>query len=471
MAEPLPPSSPSGHWRLATLLIALAVAALTLTASCATRRHGGDTADSGPSSPPPWEGGPAPTPAPQPSGPIAPAGPRISLDSEPTIGVFLCAGGSVQFSTLVPGRAGGSTIAAGSHTIQPGAGGVRLDGLTLPNDSVIELADAGGGARFSAELDPPTGAPQRLKFAGQPFLHVAGGRIELIERVPLETYLAGVVPTEMIPSWPRAALEAQAVAARSYAAAKIVARSGLPWQLHWHYTVDMAYAGLSPRANATVHQALANTRGWMLQNGGAPVPALFHACSGGRTESAANVFSEMLGNLGMAASASAMPVVDDPAAEGGAAGLGMTATHWRWKATIPLADISSGLAGWAREHPDRRFTAGTVVDVRTAGHFGDSGRVSEVAIREKVNGREVTVRLPASDFRMAVGPGIIRSTWWDRCVMATGHGGALVLAGRGFGHGVGLSQVSAWRMAQQGSSAEEILARFYPGSALVRRYP
>jgi SpoIID/LytB domain protein len=149
----------------------------------------------------------------------------------------------------------------------------------------------------------------------------------------------------------------------------------------------------------------------------------------------------------------------------------MTATHWRWKATIPLAEIGAGLAGWAREHPERRLQVGTVLDVRVAGHFTDSGRVSEVAIRERVNGHEVSVRLPASDFRMAAGPGVIRSTWWDRCVTASGHGGALVVSGRGFGHGVGLSQVSAWRLAQQGASSEEILGRFYPGCALVRRYP
>jgi peptidoglycan hydrolase-like amidase len=238
----------------------------------------------------------------------------------------------------------------------------------------------------------------------------------------------------------------------------------------------MAYAGVSPRANATVRQALDETRGWMLQLGPNPVPALFYACSGGRTESAANVFGEMLANMGMRGMAAAMPSVDDPAAEGGAAGLRMTATHWRWKATIPLADIGSGLAAWSREHPERRLQLGTVLDVRVAGRFADSGRVSEVGIRERVpapggRGREVTVTFPAMDFRMAVGPGLVRSTWWDRCVTATGHGGALVLAGRGFGHGVGLSQVSAWQLAQHGASAEDILGRFYPGAQLVRRYP
>ncbi len=452
--------------------------------ACASRGKHGEPSDSVEApyqvAPPAGAQSAVPAPDPLPSAPQGsrPMAPRASIATEPIIRVLLQSGSSVEFTLLASGHLGSTPVSPGIYVAQPSSDGrgISINGVACAADITLALDAAPGsdGARFAARLTPPIGKPQSLRFSGSPVLHLdRTGRVQLIELVPMETYLAGVLPTEMVPSWPLEALKAQAVAARSYASAHYLDRAASAWQLHWHYSVDMAYGGCPAKRYAGVHQALDATRGRVLEYHGSPVPALFHACSGGRTESAANLWPELRGADGGSATP-AMPVVDDPSARGGAAALRMLETHWQWKVNVPLADITSGLADWTREHPESRLTFGTVLEVKPGQRFADSGRVATVSIRHRIGKKEFTTLLSAADFRMAVGPGLVRSTWWDRCVMAAGKGatgGTLVLAGRGFGHGVGLSQVSAWKMATDGDQAEAILARFYPGVAIVPSWP
>jgi len=327
------------------------------------------------------------------------------------------------------------------------------------------LSVAAGQPTFSATLAPPFGKPPTLKFSGQLVLRGTGSRVELIERLPLERYLAGVLPVEMNPSWPTGALAAQAIAARSYACTRWLERFDQPWQLHWHYTVDMAYGGWRA-ATPNVAAALSATRGRVLITRGMPVLAFFHASSGGTTEAAGNLWPELRGADGRTAITPVMGVADDPAAGPGAMGLGLTATHQRWKADVPLADITAGLQAWAAEKPGQRPTFGTVTGVKPGRRFADSKRVATVIISHSRGKKTVETAISGNEFRLAVGPVVVRSTAWDRCVVAAKNGGILVLEGHGFGHGVGLSQVSAWWLAQQGVPADQIVTRFYPGAEL-----
>jgi len=390
-----------------------------------------------------------------------------ALTHEPLLGVFLRAGPQLRFTTLVAGSLDGRPVAAGAHLVQAAPGALVLDGERIDAESVIELDDAENGTRFRAEVVPPNGAPQILNLAGEPYLHLAGPAVELIERVPMETYLAGVLTSEMSPAWPQAALEAQAVAARSYACAKYLTHQNLPWQLHWHYTVDMAYAGSHARHSAASLAALETTRGEVLMYQGTPVPALFSACSGGRSESAGDIFSQLRGANGVDMTP-VMPVVDDPAAQPGADQLGMEDSHGHWQATIPFYEITLGLRRYALDHPERHLPGGAVIAVRIGGYFTDSGRVARVLLTLQHGEHSRILALPATDFRMAVGPGLVRSTWWDQVIV---HSHEIVINGLGFGHGVGLSQVSAWYLARGGESSTTILGRFYRGAELVRAYP
>ena len=405
--------------------------------------------------------------------PAAPAAPKVrvlpDLRSEPTVRVFLAQSPAIVFTldlaaTLTDGR----RLAPGVHRAQAVGGTLVLDGVPMAAESALQMPVA--DRRFSAELDPPYGRNQTLAFAGTPVLRLAGTQAQLLEELPMESYLAGVLPTEMNPKWPVAALSAQAVAARSYASAKYLERFDKPWQLHWHFSVDMAYAGVTAKRSSNVTEALRRTRGQVLMYRNLPVPALFHACSGGATESASNVWPTLSGADRLTSMTGQMPTVTDAAAEAGAVALGMRRTHWRWKVNIPLPTITRDLQDWARTHPEDKLTFGTVSGIAVDSRTADSGRVAQVAITHKLDGRTKRTLISAPDFRMAVDPGEVRSTWWDSCSVASSKGGILVLSGRGFGHGVGLSQVSAWQMATEGRSEAEICNRFYPQALIERRW-
>lgn len=405
--------------------------------------------------------------APAPAGPTQVKRQPPALDREPIVDVLLAQGPRLRFVLASGGDAdcGGTRVrvAAGEMIAEAVGGRVRIAGGSAASIVIT------GATGFSATLRPPFGPDQRLSFAGTPVLVADGGDVLLIERVPLERYLAGVLPVEMSPSYPLAALQAQAVAARSYACAHILDRFDQKWQLHWHFSVDMAYHGAAVKTSDTVRRALDDTRGVLLTYRRMPVPALFYASSGGTTEAAGNVWPDLRFTDGTSASA-AMPVVADPACEGGAKGLKLTGTHWRWKANITLAEVGKSLQQWSREKPGRPGF-GTVDSVRVVDRAGDSKRVAHVAVRHRSGKKKaVETTITGHDFRMAVGPGVVRSTSWDRCVIAKDKGGVLVLEGRGFGHGVGLSQISAWQMAKTGSTSDAILKRFYPGATLDDRW-
>lgn len=412
--------------------------------------------------------------APIPAAPVKPRRQVSPIAGEPQIGVLLAAGPQVVLTLPRP-----AILEFRNTRVQVPAGDVRFDATSkglrtaaagktdLGNHAVIRIKPVAGQPAFTAMLTPPNGKPVRLTFAGTPEIHLdpASRKAQLIERIGMEDYLASVLATEVNPSWPLEALKAQAITARSYALDRYLQADDQPWQLHWHYTVDMAYGGMkaAPRAIVTT---MAQTRGWTLTYQGLPVPALFHACSGGRTESAKHFRPDLTGADGVTDMTAVMPSVDDPAGITGAEALGFTTTHLNWRAEVPLARITSGLKEWAADHPLDRLAFGTVIAVRMATRFNDSGRVATVTVRHLLGNKELDSEFSAADFRLAVGPGLVRSTNWTRCAGVAG--GVVVIEGRGYGHGVGMSQISAYQLARTGSAATDIVKRFYPGAGLVQ---
>jgi peptidoglycan hydrolase-like amidase len=413
--------------------------------------------------------------APRPDAPRARASPADpvtnvpALDHEPVLGVLIARAPRValELSSGTELTAGNTrrALAPGTHTFEARAGSLVLGGESWR--APVTLA-SGGEPRFALDAVPKFGKPRRLTLAGDLLVRAEGDELEVIERIPMEAYLASVVGAEMNAKWPTAALAAQAIVARSYAAARWMEKSAEPWQLHWHFGVDMAYHGWS-ESNAAVARAIASTRGEVLVYAGFPVLALFHASSGGRTESFERIKPGVFAPDGKTPIAAAMPVVTDDAALLGAEGLALSATHGRWKADLPLPDVGAALQRWASEDKSRP-RLGTLEAVSIAARHDDSGRVKSVSLRHALDGKTRFTELAATDFRMAVSPVKIRSLFWDRCVIAAKEPGYLVLEGRGFGHGCGLSQVSAWYLAQQGEAPERIVARFYAGAKIERRY-
>ncbi|MBC74598.1 MAG: hypothetical protein CME64_01140 [Halobacteriovoraceae bacterium] len=113
-------------------------------------------------------------------------------------------------------------------------------------------------------------------------------KILVINHINIEEYLKGVVPKESVDTWPLEALKAQAVAARSYAYYHLLTSTGKL------YDVDdtaryQVYAGQSAQSETT-NQAISDTRGEVLTHDDSVIVAFFHAYSGGRTDSALNIF-------------------------------------------------------------------------------------------------------------------------------------------------------------------------------------
>jgi SpoIID/LytB domain protein len=479
----------TGRWRIRTFLVAPLL-------MCACHLDNGGTDRGGVQ--PPARNQPLSVPAPAPAAaPVADAGPYTpspatgagagpppaaapgirravpALDQEPRIGVLLESAPQLELTLLEAGSLEGRTrridLAPGVVSFSAVTGGLHSSATGSQNlgpDVIIHLR--GPGATFSALLDQPFAKAVRLRLAGDAEIHLdhASHKALLVERVGMETYLAGVLASEVNPTWPLESLKAQAVVARSYAADRYLQNWQQSWQLHWHFTVDMAYSGSKPLPPRTA-AALEQTRGVILQYQGLPVPALFHACSGGRTESALHFRPDLKGADGVTDMTVVMPSVDDPAAITGAEALGMSASHLAWHGEMSLAKISAGLQHWAGEHPQDREAFGEVESVRVLSRYPDSGRVMNVSIRHFNGRREVDSELSGADFRLAVGPGVIRSTDWTRCQL---HGDTLVIEGRGYGHGVGMSQVSAYQLARDGGQVADILARFYPLATLAQRW-
>lgn len=257
--------------------------------------------------------------------------------------------------------------------------------------------------------------------------------------LPMEDYIKGVVAGEMgqLPAaggeeadWPQAAYAAQAILARSFALT-FLNDEGV---VEISTDVEEAQAYAPENITPAIEKAVESTRGEVMLHRGDFVKAWFHSYSGGHTATAKEGLNYQEDEPGFVA-ARPMPenefVPDETKA---------------WSASIPLAEVSRSLA-------DRGLASGAVTQVEIV-EKGPSGRATQLA----VTGAGGTQRVHASEFRLAVGAERMRSTLLDSIDV---EGGNLVMRGKGFGHGVGLSQWDAFKMAKDGESPEAIMNAFF----------
>jgi len=232
---------------------------------------------------------------------------------------------------------------------------------------------AGGAITAGADLELPVGKDGKevalagpvtiraakgafLSYSGKEFrgdLRVAavGGRVQLVNVVGLEAYLLGVVPGEMPKDWPLAALEAQAVAARTYAVGNIV--RGRPFDLYSDWR-SQVYYGVGSEAPGTT-KAVRETRGQILTYDGAPAQTLYFSSSGGRTISSLDAFGLDLPYL---------VSVDDP---------------------------------WDAASPNHAWTPRLLTGAQLAARFGLKDPVADIAYVPGSPGKPAAVRLTTSD--------------------------------------------------------------------------
>lgn len=156
---------------------------------------------------------------------------------------------------------------------------------------------------------------KRKWYRGQFILTNDGLGLTVINDIPIELYLQGVVPSEMPSSWEHDAHKAQAIAARSYALANLGKRSKYGYDLK-DTPEDQAYGGATAETPQT-NDAVTETCGIVLVHDGKIIPAYYSASAGGHTKSASQVWTKDLAYI------KAVPSFDDGIKKNGH-GVGMS---------------------------------------------------------------------------------------------------------------------------------------------------
>lgn len=267
----------------------------------------------------------------------------------------------------------------------------------------------------------------------------AGG-VTVVNVLPIEEYLLGVVPSEVSPSWHEDALRAQAVAARTYA---VYHKDGYR-SAGYDVTDDtrsQVYRGVSVESAAS-SQAVRATAGEVVTYKGRPIEALFHASGGGYTENSENVWGIAVPYL--------RGVIEEAAPE---------VTH-PWTKTVSLSSFeqAAGVGKLQKIGLSRLKRGPMKVKDR-----GVSGRVLSVALE----GSEGKKTLSGSTMQGLFG---LPSTLFDLSVK----GKQVVITGYGSGHGLGLSQWGAEAMAARHGNAKDyyktILAHYFAGTKVEKIY-
>ena len=135
-------------------------------------------------------------------------------------------------------------------------------------------------------------ATKRKWYRGDIIVYNVDGKLTIVNTLPLEEYLLGVVPSEMPSRWNIEAQKAQAIAARSYAIANMNKRNSKGYDLK-DTPQDQAYGGATSETPQTTWAVL-STKGEVLTYDNKVIPAYYHASSGGTTKTAGQVWSHDL---------------------------------------------------------------------------------------------------------------------------------------------------------------------------------
>jgi stage II sporulation protein D len=371
-----------------------------------------------------------PIPLPETAQPVAPRAIRVGVLVSSEQAKITAANGVV-----VRGTAAGETVALvrtlERATFRAVAPGGRLRLLETGDEldrALVQPADA-------ADLLHADATPYRGVLEVLP---AEEGRLTVVNVVPLEDYLRGVVPNELAPeAFPQIeALKAQAVAARSYVLAHLgdYASRG--------YDVCATAACQVYRGSASEHpltdRAVLETRGLVATWRGRPIHAFYTSTCGGHTEEGTAVFEDGAPYLRGVACPTERTLAGDETARGG-----------DWEVRLTPAQVGRAVA--------RYGDVGAVQDLLPT-KLGVSGRVVELSVVG--SGGQLDLR----GMHVRQGLGLRESLFViHRETGAAGEIEHFVINGKGWGHGVGLCQVGAFGMAQAGSSFEAILKHYYTG--------
>ncbi|HZK54422.1 MAG TPA: SpoIID/LytB domain-containing protein [Desulfosporosinus sp.] len=335
----------------------------------------------------------------------------------------------------------------------------------------------------SGSLSIKTPEDKAAVYRGDLNLSWQSGRWQVVNRVDSEDYLKGVVPTEMSNEWYKGgseALKAQAVAARTFLVKhtekgeKAITDSP---------DIDQAYAGKLVEGEASL--AVEATRGEIIidEQSKQPIEALYSSHSGGYTEDAKNVWGKSDSNN---------VSHPDPYSQS----IGGAADQWRFIVSAPVLGANFGLGPVTKVELDK-YTSGRVKSVRMEDGSGLTKTVTARTFVKKFypfgqpiqkfaflgslfEARKIPTNKASnsksglSGFLSSLGSQEIEQGPLLSKILSSAKGpstdsqpfGVFVFDGRGWGHGVGMSQWGAYHMSQLGYTYKEILTFYYTNTQI-----
>jgi SpoIID/LytB domain protein len=335
------------------------------------------------------------------------------------------------------------------------------NGKTLVRSSTPLVYELASSSDTSIVAGVVNGAPGTNRtYRGTLEFRPAAGGMTVVNIVPMEEYLYGVIPAEMPASWPAEALKAQSIAARSYSLANLGQFADRGFDL-FGTPHSMAYHGAGAENQKTT-EAVDKTRGIILRGGAQPLKAYFSANHGGYSEDSLTLW-------GYDAYMQAIP---DKLVNLRTSPLPLNELY-RWIRDTPISYSNvprySYISAyrwekWVRPGEIRRRLSsdpGEITRIISRGR-GISGRIVELEVR----GSGGTVMVKGDAIWNAMGS--LRSSLFTIRYKLAKNGAVeyFVFQGAGYGHGIGLDQHGAAGMASVGFTAEDILRHYYPRAAL-----
>ena len=306
------------------------------------------------------------------------------------------------------------------------------------------------------------------KLRLQPNAH---GTYTLVNEVPIETYLRGVVPHEIGPSAPYAAVEAQAILARTYALRNL--RRFVIDDYELCATVHcQVYWGLG-RTVSRADRAIAATQGQVLTYNNELADALYSSTTGGITAPFSNIWegedrpylrtivdsSNTIWDLSTHTLADEQNFRKFINLKQGFNELGWPTFRWRRESS--LEKMTRDLQRYLELNKNPLASLKTIQQVAIAERF-PSGRIRKLVVQTDKG----PIELYKDDIRSAFAAP--RSTLFYLEPLNKGQENlwGYAFVGGGFGHGVGLSQTGSYRLAKLGWSSGQILSFYYPGTQI-----
>ena len=412
---------------------------------------------------------------------------------EPTVSVGIVSAQKIAFSLNTPYMAKGAAI-AGPQEVEFSEGGILWRGqqyrqLTFhpqSSDASFSLNDVTIGVNFHWERK------ETQVFNGTLRLVVEADKIVAINDLPVERYLASVISSEMKSTSSLELLKAHAVISRSWLLAQMEKRRQLDGRgdsffsfikkddelIRWYDREDhtifdvcaddhcQRYQGITRAVNPQVSEAIEATRGQILTSEGAVCDTRFSKCCGGQTEEFQYCWENLpkpylvsvpcpYCNTHDAAIVS--QVLNDYDQE--------TMDFYEWQVDYSAEELSA-LVREKLKVDLGRITALIPLE------RGKSGRIWKLEIRGEGGDQPRFVIGKELEIRRVLSPSHLKSSAFEVETVAGADGLPVrfVLKGRGWGHGVGLCQIGAAVMGEQGKSYEEILKYYYKDTDIQKIY-